>query len=307
LRGALARDPKALPAYAELGQVLLLAGKPGAALAVLRQGRKQGPASMNLALGEADTLNQLDRFPEQAQVLEAAVAIDPARADEPLRALGRMYDETRQFDRVIPVLERALRLREADAEAHRTLGLCYALRPEDPDQAKQALHHLLRAVELEPDDYYPWTRAGALLQRMGYLAEAAACYRRAILWDAWAGAPYPPLARLLRREGRTAEAALLLRIYRGSRDFERRRVALENRIGTHRDDGKAHYELGDLLLRYVSYRKAYPYLLIAASLRPRWRAAQERLADACALIDYLDLWQDAERAAQQAQAPPAPQ
>ena len=35
----------------------------------------------------------------------------------------------------------------------------------------------------------------------------------------------------------------------------------------------------------------------AASLRPHGKQAQLRLADVCALLDYVDLWQQAERAA----------
>ncbi|MCL6650193.1 MAG: tetratricopeptide repeat protein, partial [Chloroflexi bacterium] len=296
LRRALSLDPASSGAYAELGQVLILAGKPREALAVLRRGRRRDPANLNLALGEADALNQLDAFDEQTRVLKAAVALDATRAHEPLRALGKMYYETRQFDAAIPVLERAVGYSDSDVESHRFLGLCLALRPEDPSHAERALHHLLRAVELEPDDYYPWTRAGAVLERRGYPGEAAACYRRAILWDNWAEAPYVPLARLLQRKGRPAEATLLLTRYRANADFERRRVQLENRIQSRRTDADAHFQMGEQLLRHVSFRRAYPYLLIAASWRPHWKAARERLADVCALIDYLDLWHDAEHA-----------
>jgi tetratricopeptide (TPR) repeat protein len=277
--------------------VLLLAGKPAEALAAFRAGRKHHPESLELAMGEAEALYRLDRFAEQARLLEEAAARHPARAHEPLRALGRMYYETRQYDRAISAMERALRTSEADLEAHRTLGICHALRPDDPAHARAALRHLLRAAAIEPDDYDPWTKAGGVLHRLGYAAEAAACYRRAIAWDNWAQAPYVPLARILQREGREAEAALLLRLYRGNRAMERQRVHLENRLSGGQGDAITHYRMGDLLFRNVSFGRAYPYLLIAVSLKPDWKEAQARLADACALLDYLDLWQEAERAA----------
>jgi Flp pilus assembly protein TadD len=279
---------------------------------VLQRARQSYPGDLDLALGEADALNALDRFAEQARTLEAAAALVPERAYEPLRNLGKMYYETRQFDRVIPVLDRAVRSQpeageprfgrgadsgggRAPGASHRYLGLCYAMRPEDPAQAEQAVAHLLRAAAIAPDDSVAWTSAGAVLQRIGHLPEAAACYRRAIDGESGAHGPYFSLAQALQREGRPEEAALLLKLYRARRDLAARRAEWERRINADRADAAAHYAMGDLLLRSEGARTAYPYLLIAASLRPQWRQARARLADACALLDYLDLWQDAER------------
>jgi tetratricopeptide (TPR) repeat protein len=297
LRESLRHDPSALGAAVELGQVLLLAGQPAEALAALRAGRKRHPRSLELALGEAEALFRLERFAEQATVLEAAAGLDPERAHEPLRALGRLYYATRQYDRAIPVMERALQATAGDREAHRTLGLCHALRPENPAHAEAALTHLLRALEIEPDDYEPWTKAGGVLQRRGFATEAAACFRRAIAWDSWAEAPYVPLARLLQAEGREPEAAFLLRLYRANRDFERERVPLENRLAGGQGDALTQYRMGDRLFRHVSFGQAYPFLLIAASRKPDWKAAQLRLADVCALLGFDDLRAEAERAA----------
>jgi tetratricopeptide (TPR) repeat protein len=294
LRQSLRLDPGLVGARLDLAKALALAGRPAEALAVLRQGRELHPSDLDLALASADTLNQLDRFDDQARELVGAVALDAGRAFEPLRNLGRMYHETRQFDRAIPVLEQALQRHEGDAEAHRLLGLTLALHPEEPVQARRALAHLLRAAQLDPGDPIQWTTAGDLLRRMGGLPEAAACYRRAILWGGWADAPYVALAQVLSRQGRSAEAALLLRLYRERRDLTRERRQWENRVGADRGSAVAHYRLGDLLFRSNSYRSAYPYLLIAASLRPDWKQAQERLADACALLDYADMWHERE-------------
>jgi tetratricopeptide (TPR) repeat protein len=297
LRRATRLHPSQPGIVLDLARALSLAGKSKAAVELLQQARRQLPNDLDLALAEADALNQQDRFEEQARVLEAAVALDPARAHEPLRNLGRMYYETRQFDRVIPVLERAVAKKETDAVSHRFLGLCYALRPEDPKQAERALTHLLRAAALEPAESTQWTHAGAVLERMGHRPEAAACYRRAIAAVSWVEGPYLSLARALQREGRRAEAAFLLRLARPRRDLQARRRELENRVAAHRGDAAAHLALGELLFQTEGYRNAFPYLLIAASLRPEWGQAQARLADACALLDYVDMWQAAASAA----------
>jgi tetratricopeptide (TPR) repeat protein len=266
---------------------------------VLEQAQRRHPRDVDLALGRAEALNRLDRFSEQASALEAAAALDPERTGEALRNLGKMYYETRQFDRVAPALERAVRASDTDAEAHRFLGLADALHPDDRARAERAVTHLLRAAALDPNEAAQWATAGSLLQRLGYLREAAACYRRAIAGDSTAEGPYVALAQALQREGRPVEARLLLKLYRERRDLHARRRQLENRVSANRRDAAAHYALGDLLLRTDSYRNAYPYLLIAASLRPGWKQAQARLADVCALLDYVDLWREAERAAGQ--------
>jgi tetratricopeptide (TPR) repeat protein len=230
-------------------------------------------------------------------VLEDAAARCPARGWEALRDLGRMYEETRQFDRVVPTLGRALPGGDGDAEVQRFLGLGYALHPENSILAEKAITHLLRAAALDPKEDLQWTTAAALLQRLGYPSEAAACCRRAIDAVSERDGPYFALAQILRRQGRPAEVRLLLRLYRQKRALQGQRRPWENRISASRADAAAHYALGDLLLRSGDYRAAYPYLLIAASLRPQWKAAQLRLADACALLDYVDLWKQAERAA----------
>jgi predicted Zn-dependent protease len=297
LRHSLALDPSPPGAALDLARALSLLGEPRTALAVLEQAQRRHPRDVDLALGRAEALNRLDRFSEQASALEAAAAMDPSRAGEAQRNLGKMYYETRQFDQVVPVLERAVQASETDTEAHRFLGLADALHPDDPVRAERAVRHLLRAAALDPTDSVQWTTAGSLLQRLGYPREAAACYRRAIAGDSVAEAPYVALAQALQREGRPVEARLLLKLYRERRDLHARRRQLENRVNANRRDAVAHYALGDLLLRTDSYRNAYPYLLIAASLRPRWGSAQLRLADVCALLDYVDLWQAAERAA----------
>jgi tetratricopeptide (TPR) repeat protein len=297
LRRSAAIDPSPAGVYLDLSAVLLLRDKAPEALELLQRARKAHPDSLELALAEAEALNHLDRFADQARVLEDAATRFPARGWETLRDLGKMYDETRQFDRVVPSLERALPGGDGDAEVHRFLGLGYALHPENPALAARAVDHLLRAAALDSREDHQWTTAAALLQRMGYPSETAACCRRAIDAVSESDGPYFALAQLLQRQGRPAEVRLLLRLYRQKRTLQTRRRQWENRISANRGDAAAHYALGDLLLRNGDYRAAYPYLLIAASLRPQWKPAQLRLADACTLLDYVDLWQQAEGAA----------
>ena len=151
--------------HLDLSAVLLLRGKPQEALDVLQRARARHPDSLELALAEAQALNHLDRFADQSRVLEAAAARFPARSWEPLRNLGKMYDETRQFDRVAPTLERALpgRGRRRGSPPLPRSGVCSPT--EDSARAEKAVDHLLRAAALDPKEDHQWTTTAALLQR----------------------------------------------------------------------------------------------------------------------------------------------
>src|SRR5260370_26255092 len=92
----------------------------------------------------------LGRVPEVIRELTAAVALDPKRANEPLGNLGTVYYDSQQFDRAVPVLERAVQLEDGDAHSHFYLGRIDARRLEEPGLAEQAAPHLLRAAAIPP-------------------------------------------------------------------------------------------------------------------------------------------------------------
>jgi tetratricopeptide (TPR) repeat protein len=149
---------------------------------------------------------------------------------------------------------------------------------------------------VQPDYSRPWMAAAAVLQRMGYLAEAAACLRRAIGGECQSDAPYVRLAELLQLQGRLPERGLVLRQYAGFRDHDLTRTGLEKETRDNPKVAKRRYALGDLLLREGRPAAALPELLAAAGMRPKWPQAQARLADVCALLGYDDLREEAERA-----------
>jgi tetratricopeptide (TPR) repeat protein len=296
-RRSLELEPSKPAAYLELARTLSSDGKVEEALAVLRRAQKITPTDMDVALLKAAVLGRLERILEQIRELEAAAALDPRRANEPLGELGKLYYNSQQFDRAIPVLQRALWLEDGDAYSHLYLGLTYARRTEDPVQAEKAVYHLLRAGQAAPDYFYPWMNAGAMLQRLGHLPEAAACYQRAIDGDSrWEG-PYLSLSQVLQRQGRLPERKLALKLYARARESEARRQQLDSAANARPGDAKARFALGEQLLRDGRHQEALSELLLSTSLKPRWKEAQARLADVCALLDYDDLRREAERAA----------
>ena len=84
---------------------------------------------------------------------------------------------------------------------------------------------------------------------MGYLPEAAVCYRRAIQGDPrWEG-PYLSLAQILQKQGLSGERSLVLRLYAESRRLEAHRHQLDNAVTQRPRDPEAQFAVGDQHLR----------------------------------------------------------
>lgn len=290
-------DPSKPSAYIELAKALAAAGQPQAALGVLERARKVAPQSLDIALLKASVYGRLERVKEQAAELEAAAQFGGQRANEPLGELGKVYYNSQQFDRAVPFLEQAVQRDEGDAYSHLYLGLTAARRLEDPRQAESAVRHLIRAAEADPTYFYPWMNAGSTLMRMGFVAEAAGCFRRAINGDSrWEG-PYLSLSQALQRLSRMPERALALQLYAKARRLEAARLQLENAVSKRPRDAAARYAAGNRLLLDGQVQEAFGELLQAISLSPGAPHIRSRFADVCALLDYDDLRQEAERVA----------
>jgi tetratricopeptide (TPR) repeat protein len=294
LRRSLTLSPGKPMAYVDLARALHADGKLPEAVAVLERAQQRLPADMDVRLLKAKLLLHMERVADVTRELNAAAALDPRRANEPLGNLGTVYFDSQQFDRAVPVLEQAVRLEDGDAHSHFYLGRVCARRPEEPQQAEKAVYHLLRAAQMQPDYSRPWMTAAAVLQRMGYPSEAAACLRRAIAGECRSDAPYVRLGQLLQLQGRHAERRLILKQYAATRDHDLTRTGLEKQTRDNPKDAARRYALGDLLLREGRPEKALPELLAAAGMRPMWKEARTRLADVCAVLGYDDLREEAE-------------
>lgn len=303
LERAVARGSAKSMAFVDLARALHASGKLREALKVLERARNTDPRNLDARLMAAKLLLHLERADEVVRWLTEAAELDPARANEPLGNLGTVYFDSQQYDRAVPVLEKAVAVEDGDAHSHFYLGRTHARHPEEPERAQKAVRHLLRAAKLQPDYSRPWMAAASVLQRMGFPSEAAACLRRAIAGDPRSDAPYVPLGQILQAQGRTSERQWLLRLYAATRDHDLKRTGLEKETREHPDDAARRFALGDLLLREGRPEKALPELLAAAGMRPDWKKAQTRLADACALLGFDDLREEAEAALRSPDAP----
>lgn len=296
LQQAVKREPGKVYLHRDLASALESDGRLPEAVKLLERAQTPFPNDLDLQLHLARVLLKVERTQDTIRTLTLAAELEPRRANEPLGSLGTVFFDSQQFDRALPALEQAVAVEDEDAHSHFYLGRTYSRRIEDPAFADQAVRHLLRASLLNPDYPLPWISTASALQRLGHLPEAAACLRRAIAGEPESDGPYLALGQIMQLQGRTAERALVLQRYAATRDQDTTRAALEKETQQYQKDVEKRFRLGDLLLRRGKPEQALPHLLIAASLRRGWPEARSRLADACALLGYDDLLQEAGRA-----------
>lgn len=296
VRRSLRHDPRKEIALEDLANLLKRQAKFREALAQAEQALAVRPDA-TVGLLRADLLGRLARSEEQARMLEAVAAEHPESAVHALRALGDLHFGLARYAAAEAAYERALRAAPDDSESHRQLGACYARTIEEPGAADQALFHLARAAGSNPADDQAWMLLGPVLQRIGRQGEAAACYRRAIIAGKRREMPYLYLARSLERQGRRAEAEWVLRRYRRVRAETVREMELDREAEFHPRDAARRFAWGDFLLHRGQPLEALPELLAATALKPDRKEPQTRLADACALLGFDDMMQEAERAA----------
>lgn len=143
-RQALDADPRPGTQHkgrVDLGQVMLEAGRPEAAVGTLVKALeiRDGP---NLRYALASACHQLERFDEEVAHLERAVRLNPSFAAA-WRNLGAIYVSRGELTAAERALERAVALDPGSSAAHRHLGALYQLTKRQ-DQARQAYERARR-------------------------------------------------------------------------------------------------------------------------------------------------------------------
>jgi choline-sulfatase len=161
------RAPLVDEAWTGWANARLATDGPQAALAIVRDGRKQNPHSSQLALADADLCLRLRRPEEAVAAFEAA----------------------------LPLLPRDGSIRQRLAEVQRDLG-----------RVDAALASLRDAVAVDPTNASAWNALGMTLGGNGRLAEAEEAFRTAIARDGTDHRYYFNLGLALVRQGRGREA-----------------------------------------------------------------------------------------------------
>ena len=89
----------------------------------------------------------------------------------------------------VRTLEQAVKLELDGAVAYEAWLLLGQLRMANPAWSTRSIDALQRAAQLRPRAPEPWLSMGELYQRKNFLANAAACYRRALELDPTVSVP----------------------------------------------------------------------------------------------------------------------
>jgi choline-sulfatase len=161
------RAPRLEEAWTGWADARLAMGEPDAALAIVRDGRKQNPGSPTLAVLEGDLCLRLRR-PEEAMAA---------------------------FEAALPLLPGDATIRQRIGELRRDLG-----------QIDAALASLRDAVAVDPANAPAWNALGMTLGGNGHLDEAIEAFRKAIARDGTDHRYFFNLGLALVRQGRGREA-----------------------------------------------------------------------------------------------------
>jgi tetratricopeptide (TPR) repeat protein len=153
------------------------------------------------AVGALREAQRVDLTPAVRDRLKEAVA-DRAGLDADL-ALVLLRMEEQRFPEARDLLERMLRVKPDDAQAHGRLGTVLATL----GQTEQAREHLRAVARFDPDDQYGEAMLGWLAYRDGKAEEAVAAYTRADEIEPYDAKINYLLGTSLARLGRWAEAA----------------------------------------------------------------------------------------------------
>jgi arylsulfatase A-like enzyme/tetratricopeptide (TPR) repeat protein len=167
LRHSIAVDPDNTDAAALLGAYLNESGRGKEAVQLLQTFAERKDPDVDVLLARGAALAQTGDTQAALATFNRALAIDPSNAVAKAN-VGTVYLMLRDYPRAREVMEEALALDPNVSRAHNALGVIAA----ETGHLDDAIQHLKRAVELNPREWDTLFNLGKLLRRQGREAEA---------------------------------------------------------------------------------------------------------------------------------------
>src|SRR6185295_223202 len=164
---SIAVDPENTDAAALLGAYLNESGRGREAAELLQPFAERKDPDVDVLLARGAALAQIGDTNGALATFNRALAIDPSNAVAKAN-VGTVYLLVRDYARARAVMEEALVLDPNVSRAHNALGVIAA----DTGHLDEAIQHLKRAVELNPREWDTLFNLGKLLRRQGREAEA---------------------------------------------------------------------------------------------------------------------------------------
>jgi len=246
-------------------------------------------AFISPAYAQGFSLLQRGQYQEGLTALRAAVAADPLVADTASRSepMSQGIAALRQgmADAAVERLEAAVARAGESSEAHRILGVAYAI----SGNVAKGVQQLRDAVRLNPRDERGWIALARTLEDSGELAQAIDALQAGIAALPDSGALHWRLSLTSARRQRTDEADLALltitdrlvlfagkgelygqlaRLAQSHLDYDRGVALLEQRIALTPNNAAAHKALGQAYVEQGREQPGYAELVMSLLLDP---------------------------------------
>jgi Tfp pilus assembly protein PilF len=168
-RQAVQIDPRYHDSLLELAQLYEQARQPSAAIAILREFPENAAAQKHLGELLVDTQQYAAAIPQLEQQYQKNPTADSREV------LAVAYLRTEQFDKALPLLEKAA----AEEPANYDIHMMYARALRDRKQYAAAAAQFNLAAKLKPDDSKTWTELGGMLYLAHDFEHSLAAFDRA--------------------------------------------------------------------------------------------------------------------------------
>jgi tetratricopeptide (TPR) repeat protein len=246
-------------------------------------------AFISPAYAQGFSLLQRGQYQEGLTALRAAVTADPLVTDTASRSepMSQGIAALRQgmVDAAVERLEAAVALAGESSEAHRILGVAYAI----SGNVTKGVQQLRDAVRLNPRDERGWIALARTIEDSGELAQAIDALQAGIAALPDSGALHWRLSLTSARRQRTDESDLALltitdrlvlfagkgelygqlaRLAQSHLDYDRGVALLEQRIALTPNNAAAHKALGQAYVEQGREQPGYAELVISLLLDP---------------------------------------
>ncbi|HZO91141.1 MAG TPA: tetratricopeptide repeat protein [Chthonomonadaceae bacterium] len=296
-------EPKNELAYIDLAEAYQDAARLEDAVQILKKAlaQTQKPGAIYYSLAKA--YKALQKVTEETDALQHVIQAAPKETAFAYRELSRIaLDNRGEYDKAEEYIQKAIALDPKEPEYHYTQGAIYALRASSGGRLEKAMDAFQETLMLQPTHVDAAYQLGLLLQKAERWEEAASYFRAVISLSPTFGEPYLKLYQVYRKQGKTARAESLMRLYQDYRQASADRDMLTRRVRANPQDPTAAVTLATFYMRNGELASAERELQRIAGLRPNAPEPHQRLAELYAIQGRTQDEAEELKAAQQLRA-----
>jgi tetratricopeptide (TPR) repeat protein len=259
-------------------------------------------------LAKGNDFRDARRFTDAETSYQSILNIKP-RDGRAAYGLGNIYSDQQRWEEAEAAYRNAVQWSPSNVDALIALSVVLVQPRTGASNAKrfaEAESFARRAVQLEPKNAVAWDRLGVALQARGvFNNETEHAYRRAVELDSQFPVAYAHLARVLKRMGRSDEAAplyqkaislakdpatlnLIAESLQAEQQWDNSEPVLKRALQLDARNPTALLLMGKMFVVLKRYREAEPHLKLATTVSPRAFEPFNLLGRAYLAMDRLE-------------------